>query len=261
MEDDNMVFIKSEKGKDVLLKNGYKYYFRGDRKDGSNWRCANTTSCSASITIDRPRSHVLRQSVHTCKPNDLKNKIDICVNNCRLKVTKTMKPIQKVYEKEFESLKENASVRESQYIPEFKSVKDSLSNRRYQALGVKKSSFDKIEDIILPEIICEDFLISDKHNIFVFATPLAKDAIKTSTSFLGDGTFKVTPTLFYQLYTLHIDFSKSNDEATTIVPVIYALLPNKLESTYELLFSILKEKLSLNVKHFKCDYEIAVTNG
>lgn len=198
MEENEIVFIKSEKGKDVLLKSGYKYYFRDNRKNGTNWRCVNSLSCSASITIDKEKKGVLRNSAHMCKPNQFQNKVDICLHNCREKVVKTMKSIQRIFEKEFEALKDEASLSESKKIPEFKTLKDALYKRRYKALMVEKSCFGNIDDITLPPIISEDFLISDKYNIYIFATPLARETTQKTTSFLGDGTFKVTPSPFFQ---------------------------------------------------------------
>ena len=60
-----------------------------------------------------------------------------------------------------------------------------------------------------------------------------------------DGTFKATPELFAQLYTIHAvcrDFS---------FPVVYCLLPNKTRATYHRVFAILKAELA--------DFESGIT--
>ena len=48
----------------------------------------------------------------------------------------------------------------------------------------------------------------------------------TKDLWLGDGTFKQCPDMFYQLYTIHVTIGGYNP------PCIYALLPNKTEKTY-----------------------------
>lgn len=42
-----------------------------------------------------------------------------------------------------------------------------------------------------------------------------------------DGTFKVTPSIFFQVYTIHVMYKDA------VVPLVYALLPNKTEETYQ----------------------------
>lgn len=48
----------------------------------------------------------------------------------------------------------------------------------------------------------------------------------------------------------------SNENHTNIVPVVYALLPDKTKRTYIRLFEALKRELSLDIDFFKCDYEV-----
>ena len=57
---------------------------------------------------------------------------------------------------------------------------------------------------------------------------------ETSNFWLADGTFKVTPKMFYQLYSIHVSLSG-------IAPAcIYAFLPNKTEKTYHRFLEALK---------------------
>lgn len=74
---ERVVFIKSERGKDLALHNGYQYYEHRANVNGTTiWRCGSRKkrqSCSGSIaTIGR---HVIRWKVHTsCTPNYINNK-------------------------------------------------------------------------------------------------------------------------------------------------------------------------------------------
>ena len=58
--------------------------------------------------------------------------------------------------------------------------------------------------------------------------------LETSNFWLADGTFKVTPKMFYQLYSIHVSLSG-------IAPAcIYAFMPNKTEKIYHRFLEALK---------------------
>ena len=57
--------------------------------------------------------------------------------------------------------------------------------------------------------------------------------LQSSPSWLADGTFKLSPKTFYQLYTVHI-------QCPGIAPAcVYGFLPNKTEGTYKLFLDVL----------------------
>ncbi|XP_003740616.1 uncharacterized protein LOC100902345 [Galendromus occidentalis] len=71
-----------------------------------------------------------------------------------------------------------------------------------------------------------------------------------------DGTFRIVPRLFLQLYTIHAFFMGQ------MIPFVYFLLPNKQEATYRRMFCLLKALaaslgLSFNPRVFQLDFEVA----
>jgi hypothetical protein len=77
---------------------------------------------------------------------------------------------------------------------------------------------------------------------------------------LGDGTFKIAPTLFDQLYTLH---GRVHGE---MMPLLYALLPARKEDTYDRLCSLIVNAaaahgLVFNPKVIQVDFEQAAINS
>lgn len=75
-----------------------------------------------------------------------------------------------------------------------------------------------------------------------------------------DGTFKVVPKLFYQLYTIHAFYRKQ------MFPFVYILLPNKSEKTYSKMFDELKNAATrlgyiFQPNTIMVDYELAVINA
>ena len=64
--------------------------------------------------------------------------------------------------------------------------------------------------------------------IIIFGCREMLDGLARAKTWLADGTFKIVPSLFFQLYTIHFQFVQG------INPVgIYCLLPNKSRTTYD----------------------------
>ena len=69
--------------------------------------------------------------------------------------------------------------------------------------------------------------VGDNDRMLIFATDQALQLLSESDDWYNDGTFKVCPEVFFQLYTTH-----ARVHGRTI-PCVYALLPNKTGATYE----------------------------
>ena len=63
----------------------------------------------------------------------------------------------------------------------------------------------------------------DYERVLVFGDPYMTSVLESSKFWLGDGTFKLSPKNFYQIYTLHVYV------LGTAPACLYALLPNKTE--------------------------------
>ena len=72
--------------------------------------------------------------------------------------------------------------------------------------------------------------------------------LKSCKTLIADGTFSVSPKLYTQVYIVH-----GLDKDGTALPLVYALLPNKQESSYLRFFSALARKMNDNGtgKNFK----------
>ena len=75
-------------------------------------------------------------------------------------------------------------------------------------------------------------------------------------SFFVDGTFKIAPPLFSQVYVI------SGEKCGGVHPLLYALLPNKLRGTYSKLFDMILElKPDFNPSVINCNFEMADSNS
>lgn len=86
--------------------------------------------------------------------------------------------------------------------------------------------------------------VEDKERILLFSTSHNLELLsETKSEWFVDGTFKSSPYLFAQILTIHV--LKFN----TVIPLVYALFPNKTKCTYKRLIVELK-KLRVNIKSF-----------
>ena len=60
-------------------------------------------------------------------------------------------------------------------------------------------------------------------------------ALERASLWLADGTFKVVPSLFYQLYSIHFEYNGGLNPAG-----IYCLLCNKSREAYDKLVTVMK---------------------
>ena len=72
-----------------------------------------------------------------------------------------------------------------------------------------------------------------------------------------DGTFQTCPRVFYQIFTIHATYAGKH------IPLVYCLLPNKRQETYERVFRIIQEKadqlgLNLMPQTVLSDFELAI---
>jgi hypothetical protein len=105
-----------------------------------------------------------------------------------------------------------------------------------------------------PSLICDN---KDAENrMMIFATKEFLGYLLSSNTRFADGTFKTAPQLFQQLFTIHF---LRNSKA---YPAVYALLSNKLESTYvEMLQKLKIIDDNLNPDTVITDFEKASINA
>ena len=78
-----------------------------------------------------------------------------------------------------------------------------------------------------------------------------------------DGTFRCTPTIFYQFYTIHVIIRPNTlaRKRMCSVPLVYCLLTNKKYETYKRVFEVIKNHCSENPESIMTDFEMAAINA
>lgn len=75
------------------------------------------------------------------------------------------------------------------------------------------------------------FVNKGEDRILIFASDEQVDILQDAEEFLVDGTFKVVPEIFYQLFIIHGVFRDH------VIPLVYALLRRKNAQTYQRLIN------------------------
>ncbi|CAF1687498.1 unnamed protein product, partial [Adineta ricciae] len=78
--------------------------------------------------------------------------------------------------------------------------------------------------------------------------------LSASDHWHADGTFKVAPKLFYQLYSIH-----GHIHGRTF-PLLYAFLPGKSNDIYSEFFDVVQQHISKHPASITIDFEAAVSN-
>ena len=123
--------------------------------------------------------------------------------------------------------------------------------------GVRREEIPELPQVYQTTAAGERFLIfdsgvGDQDRIFIFASEIGLQILRESEHWYADGTFKVCPEIFYQLYNV----------GGSIFPCVFSLLPNKTEATYrrffEQIFHLLENN---NLQDILVDFERAATNA
>ena len=103
----------------------------------------------------------------------------------------------------------------------------------------------------------------DNKRIIAFSTPKFLSLPPKSNTWYADGTFKVVPEYFFQLYTIHAERDGYVYITLVYLVYVYALLPDKRECTYSsiLLRKLLELSPGLNPTNIMVYFEKAAINA
>ena len=226
---------------------GYLYTLKKKTKSHSVWKCR-LSKCSALAYIDiidpvigdSPNLRLgSSQHNHSAPPLETLDAINVTRALKRKAMEQDLAPTQNM----ISEVLAHTTPEVNCILPKF----DSLQRitRRARA-GDDDESFvaKQRAAIILSENSClshrgDIFLLYDEpgreDRIIVFGTDRNKKMLKKYRLWMADGTFWVTPDLFYQTFTVHACING------VALPLIYALLPNKKSETYLRFANVLKD--------------------
>lgn len=235
-------FISTKRGGVAALHGGHKYHRKKKYTNGNTfWLCCNyNRGCHGSITLNE-KNQVNSYNSHECLPNNEQNKVFKEIDKLKHATGSNFESIQKQYSEMVYKL-ESEGIHLMADIPPYENKKTGLFNNRNKILGVPKMRFPTSCAVVVPKKFQQTFLLADYFSeeddkrILIFCNKNIRYLVKCFKHILCDGTFKSCPKVFKQIYTIH----GYNEENTSVTPLIYCLLPDKTQKTYELLFQLIE---------------------
>lgn len=95
----------------------------------------------------------------------------------------------------------------------------------------------------------DNFVLHEDKTLIVFTTDSNLSVLKSCKHWFADGTFKVCPEDFYQMFTLHGLFKSQ------VIPLVYGLLIGKKASDYDQFFKLIMDQGDFNPESILTDFE------
>nr|XP_018903533.1 PREDICTED: uncharacterized protein LOC109034708 isoform X2 [Bemisia tabaci] len=255
--DTGFQIMRSNKGKPMILVEGYKFRQFRVKKKNIHWRCSKK-ECRATIKTDVPMTTLLETTnkehrPQHAPPSDKEIELQLIRTSLKRKATENLnEPPLKLIRHEVENSKKVTF-----------SDLPSLSQSSYRARKKLKKPVPKNIDGALDGMAStvtssdEKIIRVDKKHQIVAVT--CKENLQFLVDFddviLGDGTFTYAPKHFKQTYTIHV-FHRG-----FYLHVATFFLPSKAAETYSAMWDLLKQMCvkhtgkELNVKLLLLDFE------
>ena len=236
--------VVSLNGHERLLHEGYVYRLETTNKADSSkrWRCVHQQRgrCTGRAKTD-PNGNVISTTAH---PDHLPDgsKCDAIELKSKLRATARSTP-HKPAAAIIAEHTENTPAENLPMLPGKRAMQREVWKTRSRArvedagAGANDASFETLSiPLDLRSIDGEDMLkfdsgaVDGQGRILLFSTTANLRRLETSEWIAGDGTFKVVPTLWTQMWTIH------SMVGGFCPPEVYCLLPDKSEATYQRMY-------------------------
>ena len=256
---------ESQKEKEHIITDGYGY--RKDRvnADGSaSWRCCKRDCKGRIKVIAVDTSTVL--SEHNHAPDLESREAKKTVAEIHRRAMTTVERPKQIIQQSFLGI----SLQTASMLPSYTALQRAALQRVIERWRKKNdlpyTNITSLKDISIPESLQKstrdtNFLLwdsgaDDDARILMFGTTENLTLLQENDHWFIDVTFKVAPTLFTQLFTIHALINNS------AYPLVYVLLPKKTEHGYErVMQKILELHPGLNPASVMADFEKASLNA
>ena len=253
-------FTNTKRGARCLHLSGYQYTLNKRGHNGNQyWRCVGR-SCPGRATLADNDSVVSENNNHNHPPNPLQVTVSKTIEVLKERASSESTPIPTIYTDTMIALSQIPSASAAVgNVPTLPSLHSSMYRHRRKRLPPMPSTIDEVSFTgdWARTLGGHTFLVQSEDNIHVLATDQNLEILAEADEWYMDGTFKVSPRLFHQVYTIHA-FKYGQQ-----FPLVYCLLPGKSEEVYAKLFSIIAEamgnlQLQPQLARATADFEIAM---
>lgn len=249
-----MEVIQTQRGGAALIKDGMKYTIDRRHSQTISWRCS-IKSCKARLVTDNEIKEVLR-TLHEHQHSALSQQdIDLLKTQTAVK----RKAGETTLERPSKIIYREAAKTETLTIQHCKRLSNVFYYTRLKRRPTLPSSREETMTALnnFESNICMN--ISSESGIVLFCTPQLLQHLCKADHVFADGTFKICPKFFLQVYSFHV---WSNGQYCACS---FFLLPDKKQSTYTKMLNILLEECSkvgatFNPSYLHLDLEQSMMN-
>jgi hypothetical protein len=256
--------LETIRGSRKFADRGYQYVFDRSSTDGAKlfWRCdQKTNGCSVRIHTEASSDQVVKR-MH--EHNHGSNAAAIEVNRTRTAMKRRAETSVETPAQIITHETQNLTQSVQGQMPRLGTLRKAIQRKRKRYNAAPAAPLD-LTSMVIPDAYktyettpgqSEIFLLEDtgagENRILIFGREGNMTWCREVRSLYLDGTFKLAPPLFHQVYVI---LAERNNH---VFPLLYALLPNKRRQTYQLLFQTMARKWpELQPTALSIDYEIA----
>ncbi|KAK3933198.1 FLYWCH-type zinc finger-containing protein 1 [Frankliniella fusca] len=269
-------YIKSKRGKNLLVSKGHLYSKHSKNKSSIYWVCIRKPECTTRCTTTEDPLRIVREGEHDHAPDPEVIASRAAVHTIKeAGVSAPERAPVHIIDQAMHRLSDGVVAK----LPLRAAMKRAVNRARSSRLPTNPKSIRDLKDLppeFMNTLSGDLFVVYDSYEeqegsddeddpvedrIIVFATKDNLKKLGRSLTWFTDGTFMVCPSLFTQLFTIH---GMYRDVA---LPLVYALLPNKLEASYTRVLEAIKEKadeLHINFPEpgtVVSDFKLAIINS
>ena len=257
-----MEFIRSQRGGRLLAFNGYLYRINKTLRETTWWRCVKCGTNMRLVNNQVPDGEEFPNHGHLPDPSEIevKRRKEAAKQEA---IENSLRPMKRRYSDLLHADDDDENT--TSKLPCFRNIRSTLYRHRASILPNLPANrgvlhLDGVWTQTLngrPFVLAQD---GGDDKIIIFATTNNISLLCRCSTILMDGTFKSSPRLFAQLYTIHGRIYE------TTLRLAYCLLPAKDEHTYERVFRLLQIAatqmgLQLQPQTIQIDFEMASFNA
>jgi hypothetical protein len=230
----------TKRGQPTIIFNNYEFWKYRENKQGQVlWRCtkAQVFHCKATLKTIDDAIVAGRETQHTHSGNVANALARKAIGEMKQDMTATIATPSSAQGAVIASLDGHVQIA----LPKRASLSRVLRRHRQIKAMVQEGGLPPLPtdtNFVVPERF-HQFMLHDtgagRDRILVFGDHELVSAMSRARLWLADGTFKVCPTIFFQLYSIHFEYMGGINPAG-----IYCLLPDKSRATYDRLMGIVK---------------------
>jgi hypothetical protein len=232
-------FIASTKGKQKLLLGGFTFIKDRRVNTVTYWKCDQCFNIKCRARVHTANDSVVKTlNSHNHAAHAARIDADRIVNNVKETAISTQDSGHLIVSSAVAGVQPAVAGQ----LPTVSTLKRTIRRSRQKATRALPNP-TSLHDLQIPMEFThmaggERFLQFDSgpgnDRILLFCTQKGLQLLQSSDNWFADGTFKTSPSLFVQLYTVH------GIQSNKTIPAVFALLPDKRQNTYSRLFEQIK---------------------